>query len=139
MGRREALFEYRDGYLHRTSVKFNINTRVRTCSCSSRLSRSTTLQVMASTLDCAQLIDYTRAGMRRHLKSAMDIDWCRTYVKFNLVFAYIKRNGPWTVQSPCVVHSISVPSPFNSRLTSVFLKRSGVKRTVQGILFRRIL
>ena len=44
------------------------------CFGSFRLSRSTALQVMASTLDHAELIDYKRAGMRRymHLKSMMD-------------------------------------------------------------------
>ena len=31
-----------------------------------------------------------------------------------------------------MVRSISVPSPFESRLTSVLLKRSGVKRTVHA-------
>ena len=46
--------------------------RVLFCSCSFRLSRSTALQVMASTLDRAQLLDYTRAGVRRYLKSATD-------------------------------------------------------------------
>ena len=35
-------------------------------------SRSTALQVMASTLDRAQLLDYTRAGVRRYSKSATD-------------------------------------------------------------------
>ena len=42
------------------------------CSCSFRLSRSTALQVMASTLDRAQLLDYTRVGVRRYSKSATD-------------------------------------------------------------------
>ena len=46
--------------------------RVLFCSCSFRLSRSTALQVMASTLDRAQLLDYTRAGLRRYSKSATD-------------------------------------------------------------------
>ena len=32
-------------------------------------SRSTALQVMASTLDRAQLLDYKRAGVKRYLKS----------------------------------------------------------------------
>ena len=110
------LFEIRDGYLRRTSIKFNSNTRiVRTCSCSFRLSGSTFLQVMASTLDHAQLLDYTRAGVRCHLKSTMDVYRRRTYVKFNLVRAHVKRNGT------CTVHSVSVSGPFNSRLTSVFL------------------
>ena len=35
-------------------------------------SRSTALQVMASTLDHAQLLDYTRAGVRHYLKSVTD-------------------------------------------------------------------
>ena len=38
-------------------------------------------------------------------------------------------------ERPCVVRSISVQSPFNRRMTSVFLKRSGVKRTVHGRFF----
>ena len=42
------------------------------CSCSFRLSRSTALHVMASTLDRAQLLDYTRAGVRRYSKSTTD-------------------------------------------------------------------
>ena len=77
-----ALFEIRDGYLRHTSIKFNCYTRVvRTCSCSFRLSHSTALQVMDSTLDRAQLLDCTRAGVRRHLKSAMSVDLRRTYVR----------------------------------------------------------
>ena len=80
------LFEIHDGYLHRTSITFNYNTHVvRTCSCSFRLSRSTALQVMASTLDYPQLLDYTWAGMRHHLKSTMGVDLRRAYVKYNLV------------------------------------------------------
>ena len=68
----EAQFEIRDGYLRRTSIKFNCDRCiVRTCSCFFRLSRSTALQVMASTLDRKQLLDYTLAGIRRYLKSAM--------------------------------------------------------------------
>ena len=116
-GRHEALFEIRDGYLRRTSIKFNSNMHVvRTCSCSFRLSRSTALQVMASTLNRSQLLDYTRAGVRRNLKFVKDVDWHRTYVKFNLVCAYVKRNGPcmvcpfsvraWAVQYPFKVRSI---------------------------------
>ena len=46
--------------------------RVLFCSCSFQLSRSTALQVMASTLDRAQLLDYTRAGVRHYSKSATD-------------------------------------------------------------------
>ena len=42
---------------------------------------------------------------------------------------YIKRNGP------CTVRSAPVCGPFESRLTSVLLKRSGVKRTVHGKFF----
>ena len=34
-----------------------------------------------------------------------------------------------------MVRSISVQSPFDSRLTSVFIKRSSVKRTVHGSFF----
>ena len=37
-----------------------------------------------------------------------------------------------TVHGPFSVRAWSVQSPFNSRLTSVFLKRSIVKRTVHG-------
>ena len=37
-----------------------------------RSHRSTALQVMASTLDRTQLLDYTRAGVRRYSKSATD-------------------------------------------------------------------
>ena len=107
-------FEIHDGYVHRTGVKFNCNTHVvHTCSCSFRLSCSTALQVMASTLVHAQLLDYTQAGVRHHLKSAMGVDLRRTYVKFNLVCAYVKR----TVL--CTVHSASVRGPFNIRSTSV--------------------
>ena len=40
-----------------------------------------------------------------------------------------------SVPRPCVVRSISVRSPFNSRLTSVFIKWSSVKRTVHGRVF----
>ena len=39
------------------------------------------------------------------------------------------------MHGPCVVRSISIQSPFNCRLTSVFLKRSSVKRTVHGRFF----
>ena len=45
---------------------------VRFCSCSFRPSRSTALQVMASTLDRTQLPECTRAGVRRYLKSTTD-------------------------------------------------------------------
>ena len=91
---------------------------------------------MASTLDCAQLLDYTRVGVRRHLKSAKDVDRHRTYVKFNLVRAYVKRNVMYTVRSASVRGPFNIrQSPFNSHLTSVFLKRSGVKRTVHGSFF----
>ena len=41
-------------------------------------SRSTALQVMASALDRAQLLDYTRAGVWRYLKSATDTCVVRT-------------------------------------------------------------
>ena len=50
----------------------SLSLRVLFCSYSFRLSRSTALQVMASTLDHTQLLDYTRAGVRRDLKSATD-------------------------------------------------------------------
>ena len=66
---------------------------------------------MASTVDQAQLLDYTRAGVRRHLKSAIGVDRQRTYVKFNLVGTYV--NDPfsvcaWSVQYPFKVRSIVV-------------------------------
>ena len=77
---------------------------------------------MASTLDHAQHLDHTQAGERRHLKSEMDVDLRPIYVKFNLVCEYVKRNRPCTVQS--------VRGLLNRLLTSVFLKRSGVKRTI---------
>ena len=71
--RHEALFEIRNGYLRRTSVKFNCNTCVvRTCSCYFRLSCSTAVQVMSSTMDRSQILDYTRRGVRRYLKFARD-------------------------------------------------------------------
>ena len=41
----------------------------------------------------------------------------------------------WSIQRPCVVHSICVQILFNSHLTSVFLKQSSVKRTVHGRFF----
>ena len=67
------------------------------------------VRVRASTLDRAQLLDYTRAGVRRHLKSAMDVDRHRPYVKFNLVCAYVNgTDRAWSVQRPCVVRSIVV-------------------------------
>ena len=50
----------------------SLSIRVLFCSCSFRLSRSIALQIMASTLDRAQLLDYTRAGVRRYSKSATD-------------------------------------------------------------------
>ena len=94
-------------------------------------SRSTALQVMASTLDRAQLLDYTRAGV--WLFEIRDRYLRCTRIKFNcnmrVVRTYVKQNGP------CTVRSASVRGPFNSRLTSVFLKRSSVKRTVQGRFF----
>ena len=103
------------------------------CSCSFRLSRSTALQVMTSTLDRTQLLDYTMAGVRRYLKSTTNTCLCM-HIKFNcntrvhVVRTY--KKAEWTVQHQCVVHSISVQSLCNSRLISVFLKRSSVKRTV---------
>ena len=132
------LFEIHDGYLRRKSVKFNCNLCIaRTCSCSFRLSCSIALQVMASTLDCAHRRNYTRAGVRRHLKSATGVDLRRTYAKFYCVVrAYVKQTGPYMVQSASnMVRSISIQSPFNSRLTSVFIKRSGVKQTAHGRFF----
>ena len=54
------------------SITHFASLRVLFCSCSFRLSRSTALQVMASTLDRTQLLDYTRAGARRYSKSATD-------------------------------------------------------------------
>ena len=56
-----------------------------------------------------------------------------TCIKFNcntrVVRTYVKRNGPFRVRA------WFVRSPFNSRLTSVFIKRSSVKRTVHGRFF----
>ena len=52
--------------------------------------------------DLAQLLDYTREGVRRHLKSTMGVDLRRTYVKFNLVRTYVKRSEPCTVRSKSV-------------------------------------
>ena len=72
---------------------------------------------MASTLDHAQHLDHTQAGERRHLKSEMGVDLRPIYVKFNLVWAYVKRNGRF------VVCSASMHGPFNRLLTSVFHKR----------------
>ena len=57
---------------HHVHAQSHTSLRVLFCSCSFRLSRSTALQVMASTLDRAQLLDYTRAGVRRYSKSATD-------------------------------------------------------------------
>ena len=57
---------------HHTHAQLHTSLRVLFCSCSFRLSRSTALQVMATTLDRAQLLDYTRTGMRRYSKSATD-------------------------------------------------------------------
>ena len=54
------------------SIAHFASLRVLVCSCSFRLSRSIALQVMASTLDRAQLLDYTGAGVRRYSKSATD-------------------------------------------------------------------
>ena len=82
-------------------------------------SRSTALQVMASTLNRAQLLGYTRAGVRRYSKSATDTCtyMCCTCIKFNcnmrVVRTYVKRNGP------CTVSSASVRGPFNIRSKSV--------------------
>ena len=44
----------------------------------------------------------------------------------------------WSVQHSCVVHSIFVQSPFNSCLTSVFLKRSSMKRIMHGSFLAHI-
>ena len=44
-----------------TQSHTSLSLHVLFCSCSFRLSRSTALQVVASTLDRAQLLDYTRA------------------------------------------------------------------------------
>ena len=64
-----------------------------------------------------QLLDYTRAGMRRYSNSATDTYMRCTRIKFNcnmrVVRTYVKRNGP------CTVHSASVRGPFNIRSKSV--------------------
>ena len=57
---------------HHMHALSHTSLRVLFCSYSFRLSRSTAVQVMASTLDRDQLLDYTRAGVRHHLKSATD-------------------------------------------------------------------
>ena len=95
----------------------SLSLRVLFCSCSFRLSRSTALQVMGSTLDRAHLLDYTRAGVRHDLKSATDIYMCCKRIKFNcntcVVRTYVKRN------ELCTVRSASVRGPFNIRSKSV--------------------
>ena len=74
------------------------------CSCSFRLSRSTALQVMASTLDRAQLLDYTRAGVRR------------TSIKFNCNTRVVCiRKTDRTVHCPFSVRAWSVQYPFEVR------------------------
>ena len=59
-----------------------------------------------------------------------------TRIKFNcntrVVRTYVKRNGPCSLFS---VRAWSVQYPFNSRLTSIFLKRSSVKQTLHGRFF----
>ena len=59
----------------------------------------TALQVIASTVDHAQLLDYTQASVRRYLKSMTDTRVVRTHVKFNcnthVVHTYVKRNEPF--------------------------------------------
>ena len=57
---------------HHVHAQSHTSLRLLFCSCSFRLSRSTALQVMASTLDRAQLLDYTRAGVRCYSISATD-------------------------------------------------------------------
>ena len=59
-------------HITRTLNHIRTSLRILFCSCSFRLPRSTALQVMASTLDRAQLLDYTRAGVRRYSKSTTD-------------------------------------------------------------------
>ena len=80
------------------------------CSCSFRLSRSTALQFMASTLHRAQLLNYTRAGVRRYSKSETDTYMRCTRITFNCNtrVVHVKRNGP------CTVRSTSVRGPFKT-------------------------
>ena len=87
------------------------------CSCSFRLSRSTALQVMASTLDRAQLLDYTRAGVRRYSKSATDTVYMRfTRIKFNCNTRIVRiRKTERTVHGPFSVCAWSVQYPFKVR------------------------
>ena len=88
--------------------------RVLFCSCSFRLSRSTALQVMATTLDCAQLLDYTRAGMRRYSKSATYMRCTR--MKFNCNTRVVRiRKTERTVHGPFSVRAWSVQYLFKVR------------------------
>ena len=106
------------------------------CSCSFRLSRSTALQFMASTLHRAQLLNYTRAGVRRYSKSATDTYMRCTHITFNCnTHVVYTRKTERTMHGPFNVRAWSVRSLFNCRLTSVFIKRSSVKRTVHGCFF----
>ena len=70
--RTHAHITRRHAHITRTLNHIRTSLRVLFCSCSFRLSRSTALQVMASTLDRAQLLDYTRACVRRYSKSVTD-------------------------------------------------------------------
>ena len=102
--KKSILFYHAKGYYVPTIANLS-NARSIThfayiCSCSFQLSRSTALQVMASTLDHAQLLDYTQRGVRRYLKSTTDTCVVRSKILIvtRVVCTYVKRNGPCTVR-----------------------------------------
>ena len=117
---------------HHAHAQSHTSLRVLFCPCSFRLSRSTALQVMASTLDRAQLLDYRREVLFEIRDRYMHC----TRIKFNCNTHVVRiRKTERTVHGPFSVRAWSIQSPFNSRLTSVFIKRSSVKRTVHGRFF----
>ena len=68
-------------------------------SCSFQLSRSTALLVMASTLNCTQLLDYTWAGVRCYLKFVTDtcVVLTENFIVTCIVHAYVKCKTERTV------------------------------------------
>ena len=91
---------------HHAHTQSHTSLCVLFCSCSFRLSRSTALQVMASTLDRAQLLDYTRAGVRRYSKSATDTCIVYINIKFNCntCVVHIRKtertmHGPFSIRA----------------------------------------
>ena len=80
---------------HHAQAQLHTSLRVLFCSCAFRLSRSTALQVMASTLDRAQLLDYTRDVMASILDRAQLLDNTR---------AGVRRYSKSTTDT-CVVHA----------------------------------